>query len=459
MLQSFVPTRDDLRALVRLGAPIVAAQVGLQLMGVVSVVMVGHYSADDLAGAALGNLYVFGLLIFGIGTLYAMDPILAQAAGARDQHAVTMGLQRGVALAVLIGLAVTVLCLPAGSAFRLIHEPPDVVPRAAGFVRMSMPGLVPLLLWATLRQSLQALKKPRAVVISIVGANVVNLALNWMFTLGHLGAPAMGAAGSALAGTVSRWTMLTLILYFARGELMPRLRPWHPEVMKRGPIGRTLRIGLPIGIQTSIEYSTFATIAALAGWFGTDALAGHQVAISLASLTFMVPMGLGSAAAVLVGHAIGEGDVLHARRLAASALVCGAGFMAVCGAVMLAVPRAFAEIYTSVPGVAAIAITLIPIAGVFQIFDGLQVVSAGVLRGAGDTRMPMLVNVLGFWLIGLPSSLAFGFGLREGVVGLWWGFVVGLAVISTLLVTLVRVRLGGAIVRVKVETGAASTEP
>jgi MATE family multidrug resistance protein len=457
VLLTFVPTRGDLRALIKLGVPIVAGQVGIQLINVVSVVAIGHYSADDLAGATLGNLYVYGLFIFGLGMLYAMDPILAQAVGARDQHAVTMGVQRGVALAVVIGVAITVLCIPAPMVFRLLREPADVVPRAVAYVRGSMPGLVPVLLWGALRQCLQAERRTRAAVISIVGANLVNLALNWILVLGHLGAPAMGAGGSALATSASRWIMLVLILMFARRELMPRLRPWHRDVMAPGPLFRTLRIGIPIGVQTGIEYTTFATIAALAGWFGADALAGHQVALSLASLSFMVPMGLGSAAAVLVGHAIGEGDVPHARRVAASALACGAGFMAVCGAAMLAVPRAFAEAYTSVPGVAAVAITLIPIAGVFQIFDGLQVVSAGVLRGAGDTRMPMLVNVLGFWLIGLPSSLAFGFGLGHGVVGLWWGFVVALAVISTLLVTLVRVRLGGAIERVKVETGAAPT--
>ena len=459
MLRTFVPTRHDLRALVRLGTPIVAAQVGLQLTTVVSAIVVGHCSADDLAAVALGNLYTIGLLIFAQGTLWAMDPILAQAAGAGDEHAVTLGLQRGVMLSLLIGVALTLLCIPAEHVFRLLREPASVVPRATDFVHISMAGMVPQLLWATLRLSLQALKKTRAVVVSIIGANVVNLALNWAFTLGHWGSPSLGAAGSAIAMTGSRWTMLALLLAFARHDLLPRLRPWHPGVMERGPIARTLGIGVPIGVQTSIEYTTFAAIAALAGWFGADALGGHHVAINLASLAFMVPLGIGSAAAVLVGRAIGEGDVPHARRIAASALACGAGFMALGGAAMLAVPGVFAAIYTSVPEVRAVAVRLIPIAGVFQVFDGLQVVGAGVLRGAGSTRLPMLVNVLGLWLIGLPSSLAFGFGLGHGVVGLWWGFVVGLAVISTLLVALVRVRLGGAIDRVRVETGAGTPAP
>jgi MATE family multidrug resistance protein len=265
--------------------------------------------------------------------------------------------------------------------------------------------------------------------------------------------------GAGIAIQVSRWIVLATLLILARRELMPRLRPWHPTVLARGPLGRTLRLGVPIGIQSSIEYTTFAAISLFAGWFGSEALAGHQVAINLASFVFMVPLGIGSSAAVLVGHAIGEGDVPHARRVAASALAFGVGFMALCGVAMIAIPRVFAEIYTSVPAVVSIAVTLLPIAGVFQAFDGAQVVSAGVLRGAGDTRTPMLINVLGFWLIGMPTSLVLGFTLHRGVVGLWWGFVVGLAVISTLLVALVRVRLGGAVERVRVETGVSTAAP
>jgi len=456
MLRSFVPTAHDVRALVRLGLPIVAAQVGLQLMAMVCVVMVGHISAADLSAVALGNTYVFCLLIFAMGALYALDPILAQAAGARDDHAITLGLQRGLALAVLLGAAISILCLPAQSAFRLAREPAEVVPRATSFVRMVIPGLIPLLLWATLRQALQAMHQTRAVVISSIGGNLANLALNWIFTLGHFGSPVLGAAGAALSMTISRWLMLALIFGFARAELLPRLRPWHPGVFARGPLGRTARIGLPIGIQSSIEYLTFATITVLAGWFGADSLGGHQVAINIASVTFMVPMGFGSAAAVLVGRAIGSGDMPHARRVATSALICGAGFMALCGALMLIAPAALARFYTSVPSVMTVAIALIPIAGAFQIFDGLQVVSAGVLRGAGDTRTPMLVNLLGFWVLGIPVSLTLGFGLKLGVVGLWWGSAVALAAIATMLVTLVRVRLGGAIERVRVEEGAAA---
>jgi len=318
----------------------------------------------------------------------------------------------------------------------------------------SAPSMVALLSFVTVRQSLQAMKHTRAIVGTIVVGNLLNAGLDWVFVFGHLGAPPMGAVGSALASTISRWVMLGLLLLLSRRELRPMLVPWRREALALGPLIRTLRIGLPIGAQTIVEYTTFAAISVFAGWFGADALGGHQVALNLSSLTFMVPMGIGGAAAVLVGHAIGEGDLAHARRVAASALLCGATFMAMSALVLLGFPGVFARAYTSVPGVVAVASSLIPIAGVFQVFDGTQVVASGVLRGAGDTRAAMISNVLGFWMVGTPVSLALGFGARGGVVGLWWGFVAGLAAVAVFLVLRVKRRLSRPIERVQVEAAA-----
>ncbi len=452
MVREFIPTSSDLRALVRLAIPIITVQVGLMFMGVVDTIVVGHVSARELAAASLGNLYVFGLAVFAMGTLWALDPIVSQAMGARDHDAAALGIQRGVVLAASIGVVMTLLCLPAPAVFRFLRQPPDVIPRAAGFVWMSAPGMIVLLLFVTLRQSLQAMKHTRAIVTTIVFGNVLNLALNFVLVFGRFGVPPMGAPGSALSSTIGRWCMLALLLVLSRRELGPMLRPFRREALARGPLRDTLAIGLPIGIQASVEFTTFASISVFAGWFGAEAIGGHQVAINLASLTFMVPAGIGSAASVLVGHAIGEGDAPHARRVASSALLFGAGFMSLTAVVFLVAPGVFAHLYTSVPGVLAIAIALIPIAGVFQVFDGLQVVASGVLRGAGDTRAAMISNVLGFWLIGMPVSLGLGFGARMGVVGLWWGFVAGLAAVATFLVLRVRFRLAGELARIPVRS-------
>jgi MATE family multidrug resistance protein len=187
------------------------------------------------------------------------------------------------------------------------------------------------------------------------------------------------------------------------------------------------------------------------GWLGTIEMAAHQVAINLASLTFMVPLGVGSASAVRVGHAVGRGDDPGARRAAAAALLCGVGFMACTALLFLALPGELASAYTSDLAVVGLAAALIPIAGVFQVFDGVQVVSSGVLRGLGDTRAPMIVNVLGFWLVGMPVSVWLAFPLGLGPRGLWWGLVAGLAVVALLLVARIARRLSHPLARVVVD--------
>jgi MATE family, multidrug efflux pump len=451
MFQAFVPSPHDVRALVRLAVPIVAMQVGMMLMSVVDTIFVGHVSARELAAAALGGLYTIGLFNFCLGVVWAVDPLVSQALGARDPAAAALGVQRGLVLAAVMGAVATVLCVPAEWVYRALHEPPDVIPRAVSFVHISAPSLVPMLLFVALRQSLVAMKRTSALVAVVVLSNLLNAGLDWVLVFGHWGLPAMGAPGSALATTITRFLGLFALLGIAWRALEPMLRPWRKEALALGPLLRTFQLGLPIGAQNSVEFTTFAAISVFAGWFGAEAVSGHQVAINLASLMFMVPLGIGSASSVLVGHAIGEQDMAHARRVAASALAVGAGYMALSACVLLALPRMFASAYTSVPGVVAVAALLIPIAGVFQVFDGLQVVSAGVLRGAGDTRAPLVSNVLGFWLVGMPVSLWLGFKGGLGVVGLWWGFVAGLAVVAAFLVLRVRELLSRPVARISVE--------
>jgi len=455
MVRAFVPDSGDIRAVVRLAIPIVSVQVGLMLMGVVDTIMLGHVSSTELAAGALGNLVVYWLSGFAMGILWSADPIVAQALGARDHEAAALGVQRGLVLSVLLGIALGLACIPSEWVFRALRQPADVIPRATAFAHVSAAGILPMLMFITLRQCLNAMKRTSAVVGAIVAGNLVNLGLNWVLVFGNLGMPALGVVGSAISTLIARFVMLGLTLLMARHELRAVLSPWRHASTARGPLLRTLRLGLPIGLQNSVEYATFAAISVFAGWFGADAIAGHQVAINLASLMFMAPLGVGSAAAVLVGRAIGAGDVGHARRVAASALLVGVAYMIVSACVLLAAPGAFAHAYTSVPGVIAMASLLIPIAGVFQVFDGVQVVSAGVLRGAGDTRAPLVANVLGFWLIGMPVSLWLGFRTGLGMVGLWWGFVAGLAGVAVFLVMRIGGLLSRPVARVRVDPDPA----
>jgi MATE family multidrug resistance protein len=438
--------------MLRLAVPVVTVQVGMMAMGVVDTVMVGHISAEALAAVALGNLYFFSLAVFAMGTLMVLDPVVAQAVGAQDESAIARALQRGVLLAALLTLPASALLTAATPVFAIAQQPSEVVPLAASYAIRSVPGVFPFLLFIVFRQSLQCMGRTAPIVIAILMANLANVGLNWILIFGHFGVPALGVAGSAWATSISR-ALLVLVLWLAASEqLGSRLFPVDPKVWERKPMGRMLRLGLPIGAQHLLEFGAFALIALMMGWMGTVPMAGHQIAINLAALTFMVPLGVGDAASVLVGQSVGRRDPSGAKGAARAALVSGAGFMTFTAAIFLVFPEGLAHLYSRDLEVIAIAAALIPIAGVFQVFDGLQVVAAGVLRGAGDTRGPMLINLLGYWCLGLPVSVYLGFIARRGPVGLWWGLVLGLAVVATSLLLRVRSRLSRAQRRVVIES-------
>ena len=443
--------RAEFTAMVRLALPIVVVQLGQMLMGAVDTIMVGRVSAEAVGAIALGNLYFFGAAIFGMGVMMALDPVVAQAVGARDTEAVARGVQRGLILAVLLSILASLLLLPARPVLGLLRQPPAVADVAAAYARIAIVGILPFYAFGALRQSLQAMHRLTPIVVTMVIANLANVALNYAWIFGRFGFPALGAVGAAWATAVSRWLMLLLLVAGAWSSLRPQLVPVRRAAWTWEPLRRMLSLGAPIGMQYELEYGVFAVVGVMMGWMGTVQLAGHQVALNLASLTFMVPLGVSTAAAVLVGHAVGRGDAAEARRAAAAALLCGVGFMVASAVVLLAVPGPIARLYTTDAAVAALAASLIPIAGVFQVFDGIQVVSIGILRGVADTRTPMLVNILGFWLVGLPVSATLGFRTAAGPRGLWWGLTAGLVLVALVLLWRARRRLAGDVTRVVID--------
>jgi MATE family multidrug resistance protein len=434
------PTRADFRALLRLAVPLVSIQVGTMLMGVVDTVMVGRVSPGALASVALGHMYFFAVSIFGMGVLFALDPIVAQALGARDELAVRRGLQRGLVLSIALTVPISLLLLTVRPVLELVGQPAEVIPDAAGFVHRNALSVWPFYIFVVLRQTLQAHHRVLPIGITIVVANLVNVALNYAWIYGNFGFPPMGVIGSAWATTVSRWLMAVLMLALGWRTLKPYLREVAPNLLDLRPLMRMLKLGLPIGGQMMLEGGAFNVMALLMGWLGVVQVAGHQIALNLASLAFMVPLGVASAAAVIVGHAVGRGDAEGVRRATVASLTVGAGFMLCMGALFTFAPEPLAGIYTRDAVVLGLAALLLPLAGLFAVFDGLQVVAIGLLRGLGDTRMPMIVNVFGFWCIGMPVSLWLGFGLDYGAVGLWWGLVVGLIIVAVFLIARVRQR-------------------
>ncbi|HTH63520.1 MAG TPA: MATE family efflux transporter [Gemmatimonadales bacterium] len=446
--------RGEVAAMARIAAPVVVVQVGWMAMGVVDTLVVGRVSADAMAAVALGNLLFLAISIFGMGVLMGLDPVMAQAIGAGERIAVARNAQRGLVLIIGLTLLSTVALLPVHPLVALLGQPPEVVPLVAGYAYVAIGGFLPFYVSVLARVLLQATGNIRPMVWAMVAANVLNLGLNWVFVFGHLGMPALGAIGSSWATMLSRWALAAFLVAFAWRYLGAWIRPWRPEVLDLGALGRLLRLGAPIGLQYELELGIFSLVGVLMGRLGAGAMAANQVALNLSSITFMVPLGVSIAGAVLVGQAIGRGDSAEARRAAMAALVCGVGFMLVSGITMLAFPKLLARAYTSDATVQAIATTLIPLAGVFQVFDGTQVVSIGILRGTGDTRTPLVVNVVGYWLIGLPLAAYLGLGTALGPQGFWWGLVVGLAVVALILVARVRARLRGRLERLVVESSA-----
>ena len=446
-----LPTRPEFRALISLSLPVVAVQLGMMSMGVVDTIMVGRLSAEALAAVALGNLHFWTAAVLGMGTLMVLDPVVAQAVGAKDEPAIARGLQRGLLLAALVTVPVVAILLLVRPFLVVTGQPADVIPLASTYVYVIVPGVLPFFIFIVFRQTLQALARIAPIVRVIVIANLLNFVLNWVLIYGHLGAPALGVAGSALATTISRFALAGLLLLAGWRELGPRLRPWRADTGDRGALGRMLRLGMPMGGQMFLEYGIFALVGALMGRIGTLAVAGHQIALNLAAIVFMVPQGIGAAAAVLVGQAIGAEDLPRARRAGRGALLLGGGFMVLSAAGFMLFPGALARLYTVDPGVITVATALIVLGGVFAVFDGLQAVSIGILRGIGDTRAPVVISMIAYWLVGMPVSLLLGFTFHLGPSGLWWGLVVGLGVTALVLMLRVRGRLRRALRRIVID--------
>jgi MATE family multidrug resistance protein len=441
--------RTELPALLRLALPLAAAQAGQALMGVVDVAVVGRAGAVQLAGVGLGNALFFAVAVLGMGVMMGLDPLIAQAFGAGDPGRARRLAWQGVYLALHVAawLAVPMLLLP------WLLEPlgvePAVAREAGRFILWRLPGLPFLLLYVGGRAYLQAAGLVRPMVIATVVANLANAPLDVLLVFGGealpawagplRAVPAFGSAGAAISNS------LCLVLQgaiLAAAILGVPAAPLGAAARRQdaGELRRAARVGLPTGLHMVAEVAFFSLAGFLAARLGAVAIAAHQLALSVASLTFTVALGVGNAGSVRVGHFVGARDRLGARRAGLTAFGAAAGFMSLCGVAFLLVPHGIARLLTDDPAVVAVAAPLFSIAAFFQVADGIQAVGAGVLRGAGETRFTFLANLAGHWALGLPSVLLFVFALDLGVAGLWWGFVAGLfAVAGALLWRFLRV--------------------
>ncbi|HTO98791.1 MAG TPA: MATE family efflux transporter [Myxococcales bacterium] len=418
---------EELRSLLRLAAPIAFTQAGYALMGLVDTAVVGRLGAAGLGAVGVANGLFFAVAVVGLGAMFGLDPLFAQALGARDRRRAEELIWQGLWLSGLVTLALTLPIAVLPFVLEPAGIPPEVARDGRLFLWLRLPGLWPMLAFAALRSYLQSSHRLRALVIATLLANVANFALDVLLVFGKLGFPALGAPGSALA------TSICSLLQFV--VLAAAVRPGARRPPRTADLRKALAVGIPVGLQMGAEVGVFALVGLLAGRLGARSLAAHQVAISLASFTFCAAVGVGMAGTVRVGWAVGARDTAAARRSGLTAFAGGAGIMSLAALAFWLAPGALARMLTDQADVISIAIPLLAVCAVFQLSDGIQGVGAGVLRGAGDTRFAFLANLVGHYLVGLPVAILLGLKLGQGVIGLWWGLCAGLTAVAVGLLT------------------------
>jgi MATE family multidrug resistance protein len=429
---------EEVRPMLRLAAPLVLAEVGWMSMIIIDTIMVGRQSNSAVAIAAVGlasNLY-YVIAIFGAGLMLGLDTLVSHSYGAGDLEDAHRSLVNGNYLSLAMAPLLMGLVLLWEPVLHSLRIQQSVLDQAIPYLRAVNWSTLPLLFFFVFRRYLQGMNLVKPVMFSIISANLVNWAGNWALIYGHLGFHAMGTVGSGWATCVSRVYMAAVLavycvyydLRYKTGFLNAGRLPHLPRVRQ------LVRLGFPAAMQLGLEVGVFATATALIARLGAVPLASHQIALNTVSFTYMVPLGISSAAAVRVGQAFGRRDPNGASRAGWTGLALGTAFMACMAIALWIVPDYIVRIYTPDPMVIRSASALLFVAAFFQLFDGLQTVATGALRGAGDTHTPMICSVSLYWLVGLPLGAYLCFRLGWGAAGLWTGLCVALILIgSTLL--------------------------
>lgn len=430
--------RQELKPMLGLAAPVALAEIGWTAMGLVDTLMVGPLGPAAIGAVGLGSIVFLAVGIFGMGLLLGLDTLVAQSYGAGRLDRCRHWLRQGVYLALLAAVPLTAITYGIIATLPAWNLAPEVEAIATPYLKVVTLSLLPLLLYAAFRRYLQAVNLVRPVTVALVSANGVNAVVNWVLIYGKFGCPTLGATGAAWATVFSRVYMagaLALAIILHRRHLHAASTPTS-RGLDPASLSRLIALGAPAGLQIVAEVGVFAVATALAGRLSAAALAAHQIALNIWAFVYMIPLGLNSAGAVRVGHAVGRRDHAALLRAGWTALALGATFTATSALVFVAGGRHLIGAFTADAQVLAIGPSLLGIAGVCLIFDGTQGIATGILRGLGETRIPMLVNLAGHWAVGLPLGYAACFSWGWGVRGLWLGLSTGLTIVG---LTLLRV--------------------
>jgi len=427
-------TLRELRPTLRLAAPITAGQVGQMLLGVADTVMVGHVGTVSLAACSFANNILMVFAIAGFGVLTAVSVRVSHAHGAGATDAMARAFHAGISLSIIGGVVCAAAMHLLYPLFQHLGQAPGVVDEARAYTLIVVWSLIPAWLTAAARNYLESQSRPWPAFWIIIGGVVLNVILNWILIYGNLGAPALGLEGAGWATLISRVVgIIGLIWFVLAGRSAPSVR-WKADREWWGEQWALLRLGVPTGLQLLSEVGAFSAAALLIGRLGAVPLAAHQIAITCAATTFMFPLGISMAATVRIGQAMGSGRKELLRPIGAGAWLIGSIVMAAFTVVLFTSGHLIARAFVSDPPVIAIAAQLLIIAGIFQLVDGVQVVGSGLLRGLRDTKVPMWINVVAYWVIALPLGGWLTFTRGEGAAGMWYGLAWGIAFASVFLV-------------------------
>lgn len=434
--------RRDVARLAQLAWPIVLTQLALMLMGTVDYMMVGRAGVLEVGAVMLGNVWKMGTVMLGMGVIFGIAPLVSQAHGAGDGRRSALALQRGVVLGLCFALPIGAAWLGARKALLAFGQDAETAARASRYLLAQLPSLPFFLVWMAQREYLQGRGIVLPTFFIALFVNALNAFLNWVLIFGNLGAPELGAVGAGWATCVMQILLPLLTWGWMRAARLTEgaWTPWGRASFELSGLMEVLRLGLPVGLALLFEMWAFQTMTLWAGQLGRVELAAHSFVLNMASFSFMVPLGIALAATTRVGNLIGAGDRPAAQRAAWVAFAIAGGAMACFGALYALAPDPLVRLYTDDAEVIARAAAVLPIVAAFQVFDGLQVVGGGILRGMGKTKPPMVIHFLGFYGLGLPLSWLLTFRLDHGLAGVWWGIALGLLAVAIAFVVWIAAR-------------------
>jgi MATE family multidrug resistance protein len=427
--------KDHFKITSTLALPVVLSQLGQVSVGVADSMMVGRIGAVELAAASLGNSIFFVLLMFGMGISMGITPLVSIAEGKGKMKRISSLFQHGLWINIFTAILLIGIIMVLAQGLQFLNQPEEVVQITIPYLLIITASMFPFMIFQTFKQFAEGLSQTKQAMYVTIFCNLVNVFLNWVLIYGNLGAPELGLNGAGIATLISRVLMPIMMGWYVIRSKRYRLFNLQFGIKKLRffMINRILKIGVPTGFQYIFEVSAFSAAAIMMGWIGVNALAGHQIAINLASISYMMAAGLSTAGMIRVSNQIGKGNQKSMREAGMVVFGMVLVFMFTSAVLFVVFRYTLPTFYIDNTEVIQISASLLVIAGLFQLSDGVQVVGLGVLRGMEDVKFPTIITLIAYWVLGLPLGYYLAFELEMGAQGIWYGLLIGLSITAVVL--------------------------